>query len=186
MIEILARGVPVALGARVTSVRKRRRGGGGVELGVRSGEAGAETKLTAEFAVVTVSLGVLQQGSLTFDPPLSAQQQQDGAAEEAEEPPEPTVGNPLQVLAEQNGLQLKVERAVPQAYSNGWRGHAAWYVNGSKPPSMAIPGHTYKDGGEWKGPDKIFQLDHQVDMAMLRAAREQAPPCSVSALEVRS
>jgi len=141
-------------------------------LSVRSGEAGAETKLTAEFAVVTVSLGVLQQGSLTFDPPLSAQQQEeDGAAEAAEEPPEPTVGNPLQVLAEQNGLQLKVDRAVPQAYSNGWRGHAAWYVNGSKPPSMAKPGHTYTEG-EWAGPEKIFMLDHQVDTAMLRAARK--------------
>ena len=123
-------------------------------MSVRSGEAGAETKLTAEFAVVTVSLGVLQQGSLTFDPPLSAQQHEDAAAEEAEEPPEPTVGNPLQVLAEQNGLQLKVDRAVPQAYSNGWRGHAAWYVNGSKPPSMAKPDHPYTEG-EWKGPEKV-------------------------------
>jgi len=165
-------------------------------LSVRSGEAGAETKLTAEFAVVTVSLGVLQQGSLTFDPLLSAQQHEDAAAEEAEEPPEPTVGNPLQILAEQNGLQLKVDRAVPQAYSNGWRGHAAWYVNGSKPPSMAKRDHTYAEG-EWKGPEKVsthrlaahrhrrrcivdhdpfavqvFKLDHQVDTAMFRAARK--------------
>ena len=124
-------------------------------MSVRSSEAGPETKLTAEFAVVTVSLGVLQQGSLTFDPPLSAQHgEEDAAAEEAEEPPEPTVGNPLQILAEQNGLQLKVDRAVPQAYSNGWRGHAAWYVNGSKPPSMAKPDHPYTEG-EWKGPEKV-------------------------------
>lgn len=63
VLEVLARGLDIALGVEVRRVEQAE---GGVRVRTDSGEYVAST------AVVTVPLGVLRAGAIAFEPPLSA------------------------------------------------------------------------------------------------------------------
>jgi predicted secreted protein len=60
--------------------------------------------------------------------------------------------NPLQVLVEKHKLKIKVDEKIEQAYSNGWRGHSAWYINGDGKPAMAKKNYAYKGGERARPP----------------------------------
>ena len=98
--------------------------------------------------------------------------------------------NPLQALVQEHGLKLKVDRTIPQQYSNGWRAHAAWFVHqGSNADRAAAPilQDAARAKGEathrpvvarkgkedrWSGPDRVFQIDAEIDERLAHRARE--------------
>lgn len=66
LVDAVAMGLDVRLGAPVESIRYG--GGGGTEVEVLT----ASERFTADAAIVTVPLGVLKAGAIRFDPPLPA------------------------------------------------------------------------------------------------------------------
>ena len=56
------------------------------------------------------------------------------------------------MLVEKHKLKIKVDEKIEQAYSNGWRGHSAWYINGDGKPAMAKKNYAYKGGERARPP----------------------------------
>jgi hypothetical protein len=110
------------------------------------------------------------------------------------------VKNPLQRLAEQHQLALSVDPAIEQAYSAGWRQHAAWFVKGTGQPAAAkwpsaktgqavgaaADGGASGGGGseaEWNGPDSVFAVELEIDArleAIAERLSEERPPDGMS------
>ncbi len=67
LVEYAARGLDIRTGAEVTRLRAR---AAGVEIGFAAGQT-----ITADGAIVTLPLGVLQAADVTFDPPLAPARQ---------------------------------------------------------------------------------------------------------------
>ena len=95
--------------------------------------------------------------------------------------------NPLQSLAKEHGLKVKVDRHVPQQYSNGWRAHSAWFVNAPGGDNAGRP-VVAKKGREssWNGPDRVFAIDAEIDHLLQKRAQqlnEMEPPLDSNVAE---
>ena len=97
------------------------------------------------------------------------------------------VMNPLQSLAKEHDLKVKVDRHVPQQYSNGWRAHSAWFVNAPDGDDAGRP-VVAKKGREssWNGPDRVFAIDAEIDHLLQKRAQqlnEMEPPLDSNVAE---
>jgi monoamine oxidase len=72
IVERLLEGIPIERKAPVTTIRQTDEG---VTIHTHSDDAQGDRVFTCDYVIVTVSVGVLKNGSISFDPPLPAQKQ---------------------------------------------------------------------------------------------------------------